>query len=103
LMKNIRLLIIALNVLGIVYNSCYLASIVYQCIPLSYYWQRLDPGKVGICFDPTFGVKMTIMSTVIGALTDWIFGLLPIYLLWNLQMSKQKKIGVCFLLCLGIL
>ena len=44
---------------------------------------------------------MTIGSTVIAAVTDWIFALLPIWMMWSLRMSMQKKIIVCFLLGLG--
>jgi hypothetical protein len=98
-----RAIIITLNVIGVVYNACYLAQDVFQCIPLSYFWQRLDPGTVGMCFDPKVNIKMTIITTVIATVTDWTFGLLPIWILWNVRMSRGRKIVVCALLAMGIL
>ena len=98
-----RALIITLNVIGVISNACYLAQSVFQCISPSYFWQRTDPGAVGYCFDPRVNIRMTIATTVIATVTDWTFGLLPIWILWHLQMNRQRKIVVCALLALGIL
>jgi hypothetical protein len=57
----------------------------------------------GICFDPNLSVKTTIGVTVVAAVIDWSFGLLPIWILWSVQLSNRRKIMVCSLLGLGVL
>lgn len=101
--KTHRVIIHTLNAIGVAYSACYLASIVFQCIPLSYFWERLDMNSNGICFDPNVSVKTTIGATVVAAVIDWSFGLLPIWILWTVHLSNRRKIMVCSLLGLGIL
>jgi hypothetical protein len=98
-----RVIIHTLNAIGVAYSACYLAAIVFQCIPLSFYWDRLDGSGIGICFDPNLSVKTTIGATVVAAVIDWSFGLLPIWILWSVHLSNRRKIMVCFLLGLGVL
>jgi hypothetical protein len=98
-----RIIIFTTSAIGIVYGGCYLAGVVYQCIPLSFFWERVDHPTGGICFNPNVSVRLTIISTVVAAVMDWTFALLPIWMMWSLHISKQKKIMVCFLLGLGAL
>jgi hypothetical protein len=97
------MIIHTLNVIGVIYSSCYLATMVFQCIPLSFYWERVAGNTNGICFDGNLSVEMTIGATAVAAVTDWVFGLLPIWILWKIRLSRQKKIVICSLLSLGIL
>jgi len=97
-----RVIIHTLNAIGIAFGACYLATIVFQCIPLPYFWERLDMNGVGICFDANISVRMTIAATVVGAVIDWSFGLLPIWVLWTVHLSSRRKIVVCSLLGLGV-
>jgi len=101
--KAHRIIIHTLNAIGVAYGACYLAAIVFQCIPLSYFWERLDMTEDGICMDPNISVKTTIGGTVVAAVIDWSFGLLPIWILWTVHLSNKRKIMVCFLLGLGVL
>jgi rhodopsin domain-containing protein len=103
--KICRLVIYGLITVGIAYGAVFLATTIFQCIPLSYFWERIYDitGHAGTCFDANFSVKMTIGFTVVAAVIDWTFALLPIWLLWDLRLSKQKKIMVCFLFGLGAL
>jgi len=100
--KTHRVIIHTLNAIGVAYGACYLATIVFQCIPLSYFWERLDMQGNGICFDANVSVKMTIGASVVAAVIDWSFGLLPIWILWSVQLSNRRKIMVCVLLGLGV-
>ena len=38
-----------------------------------------------------------------GFYSDWILALLSVWLLWNVQISRSKKIGIGFMLGLGLL
>lgn len=37
------------------------------------------------------------------ALTDWAFGILPIFFVWKMQMNPRTKISVILILSLGFL
>jgi hypothetical protein len=40
---------------------------------------------------------------VVSILSDWIFAVLPIFLLWNVQLDWRVKLSVMGMLGLGIL
>jgi len=98
-----RIIVITLCTVNVIYGTCFLAEMVFQCIPISYFWERVTILGGGTCFNSNLGIQMTIGATVIAAVTDWVFALLPIWFLWNVRLSKQKKMVVCFLLGLGAL
>ena len=102
-LKSQRILIHGLNLINILYNVCYLATTVHQCIPLSYYWTRFDRDTKGLCFEPQVNMKMLLGMTVIAAATDWSFGLMPIWILWDSRLSRRKKVVVSAMLGLGSL
>lgn len=41
--------------------------------------------------------------TVLAVLSDWLFELLPIPMVWNVRMSIQAKLTVVVILSLGVL
>lgn len=43
------------------------------------------------------------MSGGLNAATDWIFAIIPIFVLRNVKMARQAKISVCFLFALGVM
>jgi len=98
-----RTIIIALNTIGVVYYTVLIAMTVFQCIPLSYFWERVSGKSTGTCFEPNVAVRVTIGATVVAAVIDWSFALLPIWFMWTVRLSKSKKIQVCFLFALGAL
>ena len=43
----------------------------------------------------------TYAQSAISIVTDWVYGILPIFIVWHLKMSKQKRVGVALVLGLG--
>src|ERR1700761_8704457 len=43
----------------------------------------------------------TYAQSAISIATDWTYGILPIFIVWNLHMSKQKRVSLAFVLGLG--
>ncbi|KAK0111818.1 hypothetical protein ONS96_001086 [Cadophora gregata f. sp. sojae] len=80
----------------------YFGFMVFQCKPVSYFWHRFTDG-VGKCFTPTLVTNLTIVFSVFVAVTDLIFGILPIFVIWDLNMNRKTKMIVGGLLTLGIL
>lgn len=48
-------------------------------------------------------VNVTIAYSVFAVVADLIFGILPIFVIWDLKMNKKAKMIVGGLLMLGIL
>ncbi|KAH7386533.1 hypothetical protein BKA64DRAFT_145491 [Cadophora sp. MPI-SDFR-AT-0126] len=80
----------------------YFGFMVFQCKPISYFWHRFSGGE-GKCFSPKLIADLTIVFSVFVAATDLIFGILPLFVIWDLKMNRKTKCIVGGLLTLGIL
>jgi hypothetical protein len=71
-------------------------TLLLACRPLSAYW---DANVVGKCLTMVNFVYFTNVSNLI---TDiWIF-LLPIPMIWHLQLQMKKKLLLSFIFCIGL-
>ena len=75
---------------------------VFQCSPISHFWEQLE-GKPGQCINPNIVPDATVAHSCVSAVSDWIIGLLPIALLWNVQLNRRTKATVAILLSMGML
>ncbi|KAI1775115.1 hypothetical protein F4818DRAFT_417877 [Hypoxylon cercidicola] len=71
-----------------------------RCSPVSALW---DPSTPAQCFDPSILDVVTYISGSWSAFVDLVLASFPIYLLWNLQMKRQRKVTVMVLMALGFL
>lgn len=46
-------------------------------------------------------VKVTLVHGSIMAVGDWMCAVLPIFLVWDLQMNKRTKTSVAMILAIG--
>lgn len=46
---------------------------------------------------------ITYAHCAMSAITDWVFGILPIFFVWNRQMNPRTKLSVVLILSLGFL
>jgi len=90
--------------LGLVlgFSTFYLFLVIFQCHPLSFFWGQYA-GMKGSCIDAAAVPDASIAHSAISFTADWILGLLPIFLLWNLQMNTRTKVSVAACLSLGFL
>lgn len=70
-----------------------------QCIPLEYQWNPTIPGG-GSCFNVTLFWKSLSFPNII---TDVIIMILPLPMVFSLQLSTGRKIGVLVVLLSGSL
>ncbi|ORY18051.1 hypothetical protein BCR34DRAFT_596619 [Clohesyomyces aquaticus] len=71
-------------------------TLLLLCRPLKAYW---DPNVTGKCLDLTTFTYFTNISNLI---TDiWIF-LMPVPVIWHLQLQTKKKLLLCFIFCIGL-
>ena len=89
-------------VLGVteVYSAAFFFLFVLQCIPSSYFWTQYTGGS-GTCIDPNITVNATYAYSAIICLGDWILAIIPMFIVWNLQMNPRTKISVAFILSMG--
>lgn len=82
------------------YSFYFFFLFVFQCKPSSYFWTRWT-GSDGSCIDTNIVVRSTYGYSAVQCLTDWIFAILPFFLVWKLQMTKRSKISVALILSMG--
>ena len=74
---------------------------IFQCRPVRAQWDYTIPGEV--CVSSKQVVAAAYALSVMTIVTDWLYALLPIPMIWNVKMTKQAKMVVILLLGLGIL
>ncbi|KAI0390927.1 hypothetical protein F5Y17DRAFT_35533 [Xylariaceae sp. FL0594] len=77
----------------------YFFMILFQCSPPSRFWE-VGPGSCD------HGLAVSTATLVWGSLSaamDWVLGVLPIIVLWNVQINRQSKVGIVALLGFGII
>ena len=90
-------------IIMVMFSITFLGLVIFQCTPVGYYWDY-TPGAKGSC-----QIEHSVLSDAayayagVSFVSDWILGLMPIWLLWTVKISRNKKIGVGLLLGLGLL
>jgi len=77
-------------------------AIILQCNPPEYYWTKFLLTK-GTCARQGIIIGFSYGHTVTSFVADCIFALIPIWLLWNVKISWQRKVGIASLLGMGLL
>lgn len=78
-----------------------------QCHPVSYFWQRVrlytDPTSniSGDCVSLDGIIDIAYVYSVTATCCDLTLGLLPVFLVWNLQMNVRTKIALASILGMG--
>lgn len=75
--------------------------LLFDCQPVSYFWQRLNPFEKGTCMSTDI---LLIVAYVYSGLTiccDFTLGLLPVCFIWKLQMNRRTKGVLAGILSLG--
>jgi hypothetical protein len=92
--------------LGLIWvvSLVYFFLMTLQCLPPSYFWEgpAQVPGATGSCINHDIVPVATFIHSTLSALSDWVLGLLPIALLWNVKINRRTKISIAFLLSMGL-
>lgn len=72
-----------------------------QCKPVDYFWNRMSPGAKGTCLSTNTVIGVAYLYSVTATLCDFVLGLLPISLVWKLQMTPKTKIALAGILSMG--
>ncbi|KAI0852385.1 hypothetical protein F5Y00DRAFT_194323 [Daldinia vernicosa] len=74
--------------------------VMFQCKPVSLFWYRDQPGS---CLPVDAIITSTYCYSAFAILTDFTFTLLPLYLIWKLQMDMKLKIVLGPIMCLAFM
>ncbi|PSR89050.1 hypothetical protein BD289DRAFT_366386 [Coniella lustricola] len=86
------------------YSLFFFLLFVLQCRPTSLFWLRYsDNAPDGTCLDASVVSDCFYGYSAISCWTDWTYSILPIFLVWNLQMSKRIKVSVVLILAAGVI
>ncbi|KAF5876850.1 putative polytopic membrane protein [Botrytis fragariae] len=81
----------------IVFGFAYFWCVVIQCWPIPFIWERYatTPGRsTGNCLPRGIVLGGTYLHSIISAGSDWALALLPIVMLWNVQMPTGIRLIV---------
>ncbi|KAL2818094.1 hypothetical protein BJX63DRAFT_384567 [Aspergillus granulosus] len=93
-----RITLYTVTALAVVTGIVFFVLLVIQCSPVSFFWTRMSGDTSGQCrYIDAIAIMLYIFS-VTSALFDLTVGLLPIILVYKLQMNTQTKVAVAGLL-----
>lgn len=82
------------------YSVFFLFLFIFQCVPSAYFWTRYTGGS-GRCIEPGITVAATYGYSAITCAGDFVLSLLPVLLVWPLQMGRKEKGAVVVILAMG--
>ena len=88
------------GVMGLTIAFCiaYFFAILFQCHPIAFYWDLTIPD--GRCENQT---NIFLATATLNLFLDVIIVLMPIPVVWSLQMSTVRKIAVTAIFGMGIM
>ncbi|KAF9895302.1 hypothetical protein FE257_000206 [Aspergillus nanangensis] len=87
---------VAMNVIALIF-------ILINCIPIEAAWDPSLLKKGGYCRPAYVLADIYYACTAVNIVTDWVTALMPIPLLWNVQLDRGTKFSIFGLMSLGIL
>jgi len=73
----------------------------FQCKPVQAQWDYTIPHLRCVSAEQVVGVAYSV--SIMTIITDWLYALLPIPMVWKIEMTRQAKATVLAILGLGIL
>jgi len=98
-----KIIIYSIIAVVIVFSIAYFFILVFQCSPVDLFWRQFNDGRLGTCVNVDLVEGSTITHSVISFVADWVLGLLPISLIWNLRLKLTTKISLAAILGLALL
>lgn len=88
----------------LIFNIVYIFIAIAQCQPIDYFWTRVQSLSArGTCVSKELASGSTYAATAVNAFADWTLGLLPIALVWSIELNRRAKWSIAGILALGIL
>ncbi|KAJ5948936.1 P-type ATPase [Penicillium verhagenii] len=92
--KTHRIILYSLIGISVANALLFFFVLVLDCHPISYFWRQADPTAKGSCVSSAILLNIAYLYSAFTILCDFTLGILPIVLVWNLQMSGRTKFAV---------
>jgi hypothetical protein len=79
-------------------GTVFLFVLLLQCRPIAYFWDKNQPGH---CLDWTIIIAMSWLWSIFAGMCDFTVGILPIFIVWNLNVDRRTKVAVACILGLA--
>ncbi|RQM06232.1 hypothetical protein DH86_00004007, partial [Scytalidium sp. 3C] len=73
---------------------------LFQCQPVDYFWTQYL-GMEGQCINPVIISRTAYVYSIVSCCTDWIFCILPAFMVLRVRMNPRTKATVLVLFGLG--
>ncbi|KAE8447097.1 hypothetical protein EG329_011081 [Mollisiaceae sp. DMI_Dod_QoI] len=95
-----RMVVYVTTAVVLIFSTMYFFFLIFQCSPTSDFWTQFL-GVHGKCLSAEVLSSVTYAHCAMSALTDWSFGILPIFFVWKMKMNPRTKLSVVLILSLG--
>ena len=85
--------------ISIVAGICFFFVTIFQCNPVSYFWDTFS--QEGTCINPDVIVGLCYLYSAFNIISDFTFAVLPAFIVWGLQLDRRTKIALIPLLTMG--
>ena len=76
---------------SVITGTAFFFLTVFQCSPVPYFWTRAL-GESGSCIQIDIIEGITYGYSAVNTITDFTFGLLPVFMVMGLNMDRKSKI-----------
>jgi hypothetical protein len=100
--KRIHRIILWLTItVTIIIGLLFWLVLLLECKPISYFWNQVDGVSIGSCLPVHILLDIAYTYSSMTVMCDVTLGLLPIFLVWHLQMNRRTKMAVGGILSMG--
>lgn len=99
--KRYQVIIYASMAVVFVWSTALFFWDVFQCHPVAAQWDFTIPAYT--CVSAQQVVDAAYALSVLNIITDWLYALLPVPMIWKVKMTSQAKATVVAILGMGIL
>lgn len=97
--KRFRRFVIGMIIFTVLSATGNFLTVFFQCQPLAFTWGGVSEGK---CMPPDNLKFAAFFNSSVAVLSDIIFALLPVPMLWKVQLNWRVKSAVAAILALGV-
>ncbi|KAF3349321.1 hypothetical protein HYQ45_008521 [Verticillium longisporum] len=96
--KSLKITLYSVMAGLVVTNFGCIIILLAECDPVSAYWTG-----VGTCWEPKIRIYSIYLTISYSVLTDLLCSLLPLVVVWKVQIPFKTKVSVCCLMGLGLI
>ncbi|KAL4931462.1 uncharacterized protein BDV17DRAFT_289002 [Aspergillus undulatus] len=99
--RHHRFILWAICVVIVVIGMVFWLVLLFDCQPVEYFWERTNIFKTGKCLSTDILLIIAYTYSSLTIVCDVTLGILPVFLVWPLQMTRRTKLALMGILSLG--